>query len=89
VRELTKKERTYGASNWEEFLAIAETINPMKETIILTGWINSLDEKDRMEIKRFFFTIRPVTVIKKIESGEGIDITVRLSGKDENFNVQS
>jgi hypothetical protein len=85
VRKLTKKERTYGASNWDELMAIVDTINPLKETIILTGWMNSLDEKNRSEIKRLFFNIRPITVLRKIESGEGIDVTVRLSGKDVNF----
>ena len=68
-------------------MAIVDTINPFKETIILTGWMNSLDEKNRSEIKRLFFNIRPITVLRKIESGEGIDVTVRLSGKDVNFQL--
>ena len=87
MRKLTKKERTYGASNWDELMAIVDTINPTKETIMLTGWMNNLDEENRSEIVRLFFNIRPITVIKKIESGEGIDVTVRLSGKDANFQL--
>lgn len=58
------KEQIRRVTNWEELLNLVENTNTFKETIVLSGYVNFIDE-DRLKITEILFTIKSLDVLTK------------------------
>ena len=61
------KERTKRIKSWSELVDFVESINPNKETIALTGWINNL-YLGKTYVRELVFTTKPIDVLKNKET---------------------
>lgn len=61
---MVKKEKTKIVGNWHELVEFIESINPNKETICLSGWINELYD-GRTYIRRLCFTTKDIEILKR------------------------
>ena len=57
-------ERTKQIDNWYELVEFIEAINPHKETIVLSGWVNEV-QNEKVFIKTLVFTTKPVDILKE------------------------
>ena len=57
------KEKTKRIKNWSDLVDFVESINPNKETLVLSGWINNL-QFGHMYIKELVFTTKPVEILR-------------------------
>jgi len=56
------KSKTKGVQSWHELVDFIENINPYKETIVLTGWINA-PIGDKFKIVKLIFTTKPSKIV--------------------------
>lgn len=62
---------TKSISNWEELIRYVERINPYKNTLIISGWVNKMDDSTgSTEIDTLVFTLSPVDVLRDIYCGK-------------------
>jgi len=60
------KERNIRIDNWEELCIFLEDMNPYKETIVWSGFVNKIDEETgRLRILSLYFTVKPIEILKK------------------------
>ena len=50
---------------WEDLTNWIETINPYKNTIVLSGWINKIELDGTTKIDKLVFNIVDVNVLKE------------------------
>ena len=60
------KEKTIKISSWKELTKFVENMNPYKETILLSGFVNRM-YIDQTIIQDLYFTTKPVEILKKNE----------------------
>ena len=73
------KERTQVISSWYELVKLVENINPNRETVCLTGWINDI-YKDKTYIQQLIFTTKDVNILKTTEKKNG---NIRMDKKPD------
>jgi hypothetical protein len=57
------KEKTRRIGDWNELVDFVESINPNKETIVLTGWLNQLIN-GHTYIAELMFTTKDVEILR-------------------------
>lgn len=57
------KETTKRIKSWNDLVGFVESINPNKQTIVLSGWINNL-YLGQTYIKELVFTTRDVEILR-------------------------
>ena len=70
-------ERIKQVENWYELVELIENINPYKETIVLSGWINEV-QNEKVFIKTLVFTVKPVDVLKDPKEARPPEITATI-----------
>ena len=60
------KSKVRQVHNWYELLELVEQVNYYKETLVLTGYTNLLDN-NRLYIGSLFFSTKPVEILKENE----------------------
>ena len=65
------KEKTKKVSNWHELEKLFKDIDVAKETIVLTGWLNTLIGSEKY-LKTLFFSKTPLSPVKKGIEKNGI-----------------
>lgn len=63
------KEKTRRISDWSALIELVESLNPYRETIILSGWINE-PIGDKLVIRTLVFTTKPVEVLRNDKYGK-------------------
>ena len=58
------KETTKRIKNWNELIDFIESINPNRQTVVLTGWINNL-YLGQTYIKELIFTTKTVELLRE------------------------
>ena len=79
------KEKTKTINDWEELLTFVNSINPYRETLVLTGWYNVVWE-DVPYAKKLMFTTKPVDKImtkEKKKKEDGTTKTIKKRKKEE------
>ena len=76
-------ERNKQVENWYELLELIETINPYKETIVLTGWVNE-PQNDKIFIRSLVFTTKPIDILKEKKEEAVPEIVATITKKHKN-----
>jgi len=78
-----KREKTKVISNWNELVEFVENINPNRETIVLTGWLNEL-YNERTYIRKLYFTTKDVHILQeKVKKNGTKNINSKLASKNK------
>lgn len=66
--------------NWDELLVFIENTNTFKNTIVLSGYFNYIDE-DRLKISELLFTVKPVSILVEKSSKKKVKKNVKQVDK--------
>ena len=80
-----ENEKTISVSSWYELTDLIENMNPNKQTIVLSGWINEL-VGDKTRVNRLIFTTKPVSIINARTGEFVIDAKFKSKGKQDGNN---
>ena len=58
------KEKTKSVKSWHELINFVENMNPYKTTIVLTGFINRLED-NKVKITDLVFTTKDIDILRK------------------------
>jgi len=80
-----ENEKTVSVAGWHELADIVENMNPHKQTIVLSGWINEL-VGDKTRVKRLIFTTKPVGILHAHQGEFVINAKFKSKGKKNGNN---
>jgi len=52
---------------WEDLINLVESMNPYKNTLVLSGWVNRLDEKGATHVERLIFNVADVKILLNLQ----------------------
>ena len=58
-----EKNKTKVVETWDELLYLIEGMNPFRQTIILSGFINRIKD-GTVRVEKLIFSVRPVEILK-------------------------
>lgn len=63
-------EKTQEIKNWKELIAFVKEIDPYRNTIVLTGFINKIKSGGALELDKLIFTSKSIYEDKEVKKDD-------------------